>query len=94
MKKLTFPKAKAAAGEIPELQPGQLTPLAWLLQRLNDSTVAATTRDRLAAIAAPYCHPKLVEKHQGRKVKAQKAAAMAGQGTPWGKDLEFETRTQ
>jgi len=73
----------------------QLTPLEWLLQRLNDETIAATTRDRLAMAAAPYCHPKLIQPRVvGKKERMAKAAAQAAEGTPWGKDLEFENRTQ
>jgi hypothetical protein len=34
-------------------------PLDWLLERLADTTLPATYRDKLAAMAAPYCSPRL-----------------------------------
>src|SRR5262249_20907954 len=83
MTKLTFPKARAA-------ERVEFTPLSWLLARLNDPNIAATTKDRIAAIAAPYVHPKLQPQRSGKKEKAAKAALMAGDGTSWGKDLEFK----
>jgi hypothetical protein len=78
-----------------ELLPGQLSPLEYLLKRINDPTTPLPIRDQLAIAAAPYCHPKLVERQRGtKKERAAKAAASAGIGTGWGKDLEFEDRAQ
>ena len=34
-------------------------PLDWLLQRLADTTLSPSYRDKLAAMAAPYCSPRL-----------------------------------
>jgi hypothetical protein len=34
-------------------------PLDWLLERLADTTLPPTYRDKLAAMAAPYCSPRL-----------------------------------
>jgi hypothetical protein len=34
-------------------------PLDWLLMRLADESLPATYRDKLAALAAPYCSPRL-----------------------------------
>jgi hypothetical protein len=34
-------------------------PLDWLLERLADTSLPATYRDKLAAMAAPYCSPRL-----------------------------------
>ena|SRR5215467_8054380 len=76
-----------------DLEPGQVSPLTYLLRRINDPNVDSRTRDALAIAAAPYCHPKLVEKHQGKKAKAEAAAKKIRLGGgPWGKDLAFEIR--
>ena len=72
----------------------QMLPLEWLLARLNDESIAATTRDRIAAIACPYVHPKLTEPRRiSKKMKAEKAAKTAGAGSPWGDDLAYEIKT-
>jgi hypothetical protein len=34
-------------------------PLDWLLERLADKNLPAEYRDKLAAMAAPYCSPRL-----------------------------------
>jgi hypothetical protein len=34
-------------------------PLDWLLERLADTRLPASYRDKLAAMAAPYCTPRL-----------------------------------
>jgi hypothetical protein len=34
-------------------------PLDWLLERLADNSLPAEYRDKLAAMAAPYCSPRL-----------------------------------
>src|SRR5262245_49796327 len=75
------------------LKPGQMSPVEYLLDRINDATVASDTRDRLAIATAPYCHPRLSEPLRvGKKEKAEKAAKVAGIGSGWGSDLEFENR--
>src|SRR5262245_58742258 len=77
------------------LKPGQISPLEYLINRINDVTVTSDTRDRLAIATAPYCHPRLSEPQRvGKKEKAEKAATNAGVGTVWGSDLQFEDRTQ
>jgi hypothetical protein len=75
-----------------DLEPGQISPLQYLLRRINNPRVSPHIRDRLAIAAAPFCHPRLVEKHQGKKAKAEKAAKMAGLGSVWGEDLQYEIR--
>ena len=78
-----------------DIQPGQMTPLAYLLMVINDPTVDSDRRDRLAIAAAPYCHPKLMERHtMGKKDQQTEAAEQAGMGTGWTTDLESEVRAQ
>src|SRR5262245_41133185 len=78
-----------------DIQPGQMTPLAYLLMVINDPTTDAERRDRLAIAAAPYCHPKLMERHTvGKKDQQAEAADAAGMGTSWVADLESEIRAQ
>jgi hypothetical protein len=78
-----------------DIQPGQMTPLAYLLMVINDPNTNSDRRDRLAIAAAPYCHPKLMERHTvGKKDRQSEAAETAGMGTPWAEDLESEHRPQ
>lgn len=65
-------------------------PLEYMLDVMNDPTADKARRDRMAAYAAPYLHPKAGEqgKKEGRADAAQKAAtgkyapAAAPAGTP------------
>jgi len=78
-----------------DIQPGQMTPLAYLLQVINDPNADSDRKDRLAIAAAPYCHPKLMERHTvGKKDQQAEAAEQAGMGTGWATDLESEARAQ
>jgi hypothetical protein len=78
-----------------DMQPGWMLPLDYLLTVINDATVAPERRDRIAIAAAPYCHPRLIEPQKvGKKDREADAAEMAGMGTPWSNDLEFENRAQ
>ena len=74
-----------------DIQPGQMTPLAYLLKVINDETTDPGRRDRLAIAAAPYCHPKLIERHSvGKKMQQSEAAEKAAIGTPWAQDLDVD----
>jgi len=78
-----------------DTQPGWMLPLDYLLTVINDATVPAERRDRIAIAAAPYCHPRLVEPQRvGKKDQQSEAAEMAGVGTGWSQDLDFENRAQ
>lgn len=61
-------------------------PLTYLLQLMNDETATPYRRDRAAAAALPYCHPKKAE--VGVKAERQAAASHAGRNTEWGDDLQ------
>jgi hypothetical protein len=70
------------------------TPLEYMLRILNDETVPDDRRDRMAGMAAPYCHAKIIQAARGKKHQQTEAATTAGKGTPWAKDLELEIRAQ
>jgi hypothetical protein len=62
---------------------------------INDPNADSDRKDRLAIAAAPYCHPRLIERERvGKKDMQADAAERAGVGTPWAADLEFENRAQ
>jgi hypothetical protein len=73
-----------------DMQPGWMLPLDYLLTVINDATVPAERRDRIAIAAAPYCHPRLTEPQKiGKKDRVEEAAATAGgANTEWSDDLE------
>ena len=72
-----------------------MLPLDYMLAVIRDPNATQDRRDRMAVAAAPYCHPKLMERHTVTKKDQQtEAAEMAGMGTPWAADLEFENRAQ
>lgn len=67
-----------------------MQPLQYMIAVMNDATVDANRRDRMAVAAAPYCHPKVSEQKIGKKDIAAENAVTAGVGTSWSGDLEFE----
>lgn len=76
----------AAAGEMP---------LDYLLRIMRDPKTTKARADRMAILALPFCHAKLMPKpegdkpdKQGKKAQADEAAQTAGQGTAWGNDLD------
>jgi hypothetical protein len=69
-----------------DLQPGQLSPLAYLLQRINDPNVSAEVRDALAIACLPFAHPR-AGYGVGKKQAALAAAKLAG--GEWGDDLSW-----
>ena len=78
----------------PERKPPRaaaLSPLAYLLQVLNDPTASQQRRDRAARTAAPYVHRRAdsVPKKQRQAADAKKAG---GKNTPWAGDLDGDWR--
>lgn len=53
-------------------------PLGYMLAVMNDMTIDAGRRDRMAVAAAPYLHPKAGE--AGKKEAKAEAAKKAGAG--------------
>src|SRR5262245_35293832 len=71
------------------LRPGQLSPLEYLLQRINDASVPSEVRDALAIACLPFAHPRA---GYGVGKKEQAAAAAKEVGGEWGDDLAFDSR--
>lgn len=63
------------------------TPLEYMLRILNDPKVPDARRDRMANMAAPYVHPRVLPAKQGKKAKQAAAAKTASAGTQWSSDL-------
>ena len=64
------------------------TPLAYMLRIMNDPDVSDERRDRMASLAAPYCHSKMSWTTPSKKAAKTEAAKTAGMGSPWMRDLE------
>jgi hypothetical protein len=66
-----------------------LSPLAYLLQVLNDPAASQQRRDRAARTAAPYVHRRAdsVPKRARQAADAKKAG---GKGTGWDGDLDLD----
>jgi hypothetical protein len=90
------PKTKNLGGRPPKLQViteaqlNGLLPLDYMLAVIRDPNASQSRRDRMAAIAAPYCHARKTEDSpMGKKDQRAEAAATAGgAGTEWSDDLE------
>jgi len=65
-----------------------VTPLEYALRVMRDPTASTSRRDRMAALAAPFCHVRASDAAAGKKAMAQAAADTAGTGTDWGSDLD------
>jgi hypothetical protein len=68
----------------------KMLPLEYMLAVMNDPTADDTRRDRMAIAAASFCHPRMAETGIGKKARETEAASIAGAGTLWAGDLEFE----
>ena len=82
---------------IPDAQlSGGVLPLDYMLAVVRDPNATQARRDKMAIAAAPYCHARLMPDlpAKGKKDQRAEAAEMAGIGTPWAMDLEFEDRAQ
>src|SRR5262245_51908907 len=74
---------------ITEQQLSGLMPLEYMLAVMRDPTASQQRRDRMAALAAPYCHAKLSDlQPKGKKEERAEAAELASMGTPWAADLD------
>src|SRR5262249_8734400 len=82
----TRPPVDFAASCVKVSSPSQLvSPLQYMLNIINDATASTSRRDRLASVAARYCHPKPLP--VGKKRRAAEAAKQVG--GEWGDDLSF-----
>lgn len=66
-------------------QRGELSPLQYLVNLVNDESADPARRDRAAIAACPYLHPRPMA--TGKKVREIEAARDAGGGTLWADDL-------
>ncbi len=60
------------------------TPLEYMQRVINDPSIDAGRRDRMAVAAAPYMHPKMGEGGKREKVQAGAAKASGGKFAPAG----------
>ena len=63
---------------IKKARKGDLTPLDYMLQVMNDPDADETRRDRMAQAAAPYVHAKPGETKPGKKEVALETAQVVG----------------
>lgn len=57
-----------------------MTPLEYMLSIINDPGADPARRDRMAAAAAPFCHPRVAENRFGKKDQQAEAAKAASTG--------------
>ena len=72
-----------AAAPVVRAMPGQMTPLDYMMNVINDPSADETRRDRMAQAAAPYVHPKAADAAPGKKEQREQAARTAERGTDW-----------
>jgi hypothetical protein len=69
-----------------------LTPLAYLLQVLNDPRASARRRDRAAVVAARYLHRRPADYGVKKQELAEAAREAGGDGSGWEDDLAGDWR--
>src|SRR5690242_5945739 len=62
-------------------------PLEYMLRIMRDPTVEDTRRDKMAALAAPFCHPRIADNRFGKRDAALEEAQRATEGSEWAGDL-------
>jgi hypothetical protein len=60
-----------------------MSPLAYMLDVMNDPVVDPIRRDRMAVAVAPFVHPKADTIALGKKQAAEQEAQTVDQGTEW-----------
>jgi hypothetical protein len=58
-------------------------PLDYMLAVMRDAKVSDARRERMATLAAPYCHEKVAYRPLGKRDQKAKAARQAGKDTAW-----------
>lgn len=87
------PKSIMPAFEpVPAVISAGVTPLEYMLSVMRDGDADPTRRDRMAIAAAPFCHSRIVDNRFGKRDATAEQAKVAGLGTEWSRDLEFEDR--
>ena len=62
-------------------------PLAYMLRVMRDPTVDPARRDKMAALAAPFCHPRIYDNRFGKRDAALEEAHKAAEDSEWADDL-------
>jgi hypothetical protein len=62
-------------------------PLEYMLRIMRDPTVEDARRDKMAVLAAPFCHPRIADNRFGKRDAALDQAQRATEGTEWADDL-------
>ena len=70
--------------------PHKITPLAYMLDIINDPAAEPARRDRMAVAAAPYVHAKPAALRPIGKKRQQAEAAKTAGGDEWGDDLRWQ----
>jgi hypothetical protein len=58
-----------------------------MLRVMRDPTVDPARRDKMAALAAPFCHPRMYDNRYGKKDAALEEANKATEDSEWAADL-------
>ena len=66
-----------------------MTPLEYALKVMNNADADQARRDRMCAVAMPFCHPRVADARVGKK-DAKEEAATAAVADGWGGDLDFD----
>ena len=66
-------EAKAEALSAAPLADGVM-PLGYMLGVMRDTTASTSRRDRMAALAAPFCHARATDAAAGKKAQRQEQA--------------------
>jgi hypothetical protein len=62
-------------------------PLEYMLRIMRDPTIDDARRDKMAALAAPFCHPRVADNRFGKRDAALEEAQRATEGSEWVEDL-------
>jgi len=80
--------ARLSPAPRPVIDDPNMMPLDYMLQVMRDVTASKARRDRMASLAAPYCHARVADVVKGKKDQEAEAAGTAGVGTPWANVLD------
>ena len=73
-KKGNPPIVEAKAEALSAALTADITPLQYMLGVVRDPTASTSRRDRMAALAAPFCHARATDAALGKKAQRQEHA--------------------
>ena len=73
-KKGNPPIVEAKAEALSAALTADITPLGYALAVMRDPTASTSRRDRMAALAAPFCHARATDAAAGKKAQRQEQA--------------------